>query len=225
MGACGSPAFSPGDPAASPHHLFPTPPTLRFTVPFVLASASPRRRHLLAQIGAEFAVIPSHAEEIVPEGAPPGAVVQALAHQKAEAVASALPDASALVLGADTIVVHDGDILGKPAGASDARRMLRRLSGQRHTVYTGLALLHPATHRTTLAYEATDVFFGDLTDAEIAAYVAGGSPMDKAGAYGIQDDAGALFVRRVEGDFYNVVGLPLFRLARLLREDFSDVLA
>jgi septum formation protein len=198
---------------------------MHLRAPFVLASASPRRKHLLSLAGIPFAVVPSDIEETVPEGAPPEAVVQSLAQQKASHVASLPQHRDALVLGADTIVVHEGQILGKPDSADHARAMLRRLSGARHTVYTGVALVHRSTSRTALAAEATAVYFGALTEGEIDRYVAGGSPMDKAGAYGIQDDAGAFFVRRIEGDYYNVVGLPLYRLGALLRAEFSDLLA
>ena len=117
-----------------------------------------------------------------------------------------MPVPGALVLAADTVVVLDGDVLGKPPTTADARATLRRLSGRTHTVYTGLALVHDG--RAATDHRATRVTFADLSDAEIDAYVATGSPMDRAGAYGIQDDAGALFVTRVEGDYPAVVGLP-----------------
>jgi septum formation protein len=188
---------------------------IRLTVPLVLASQSPRRRELLHRLGLTFEVDPSHVEEIVPEGTAPAEVVEALARQKAEAVAARHPDA--LVLGADTIVVLDGDILGKPANAAEARAMLRRLSGRTHTVFSGLALV-PPSGATAVAHEATAVTFAEMTDDEIAAYVATGSPMDKAGAYGIQDDAGALLVAAVRGCYYTVVGLPLHRLYRTLTD-------
>ena len=157
--------------------------------------------------------------------------MEALARQKAEAVAPLFPDA--LTLGADTVVVlHDGpgeappdaEVLGKPTDEAHARETLARLSGRAHQVYSGLALVHPASGRTVTAHERTSVTFAVLSADEIAAYVAAGSPMDKAGAYGIQDDAGALFVSGVHGDYYNVVGLPLHRLYRTLRLHFSDLL-
>jgi septum formation protein len=188
---------------------------------FILASQSPRRQDLLERMGLPFVVIPSHVEEMVPENLEPAGIVEELARQKVEPVSQQYPDA--LTLAADTIVVLDGDILGKPADAAEAQRLLRRLSGQTHTVFTGLALAHPATGRLTRTHEATDVTFGDLSDEEIAAYVATGSPLDKAGAYGIQD-FGAVFVARIDGDFYNVMGLPLHRFYQLLRTDFADLL-
>ena len=193
------------------------------TVPLVLASASPRRRALLDMLGIDFEAVPSGVPEPMMPGIEPSSLVRYLALEKALAVAHSRP--GRLVLGADTIVVHNGDVLGKPDDADAARRMLRRLSGQRHCVVTGIALVHLATQRRIAAHEATDVCFGEMTDGEIAAYVATGSPLDKAGAYGIQDDRGALFVRRIEGDYYNVVGLPLHRLYRTLQHHFADFVA
>lgn len=194
-------------------------PPLSLTVPFVLASGSPRRRELLGKLGFEFEVIPSDADETWPEATPPGPAAAQIAMRKAEAVARDHP--GALVLGADTVVVLDGEVLGKPADTAEARATLSRLAGRSHTVYTGLALIHDETR--AMAHEATDVTFGALTADEIAAYVATGSPMDKAGAYGIQDDLGALFVSGVSGDYFNVVGLPLHRLYRTLRSDFGAI--
>jgi len=176
---------------------------------------------LLELLDLSFVVIPSHVEEIVPEGLEPAGIVKELARQKAAPVSQQYSDA--LTLAADTIVVLDGDILGKPADAAEARSLLRRLSGQTHTVFTGLALAHPATDRLSMSHEATKVTFGRLSDEEIEAYVATGSPLDKAGAYGIQD-FGAVFVARIDGDFYNVMGLPIHRFYQLLRSDFADLL-
>ena len=194
---------------------------MRLHVPLVLASGSPRRKRLLEQLGLTFTVHPNPAEEVVPAGLPPAEIVETLAREKAEPIARLHPEA--LTLGADTIVVLDGDVLGKPRDAAEARAMLRRLSGRTHTVFTGLALVHPPTGRSVAAHEATDVTFAPMTDAEIAAYVATGSPLDKAGAYGIQDDTGALFIPRIHGDFFTVMGLPLHRLYRLLRDEFTDL--
>jgi len=120
--------------------------------------------------------------------------------------------------------VLDGDVLNNPATKPKPAPCLRRLRGRTHTVYTGVALVHPASQREVVDYEATQVTFAPLTDAEIDAYVATGSPLDKAGAYGIQDDYGAVFIRRIEGDYYNVVGLPLHRLYRMLRNHFADLI-
>lgn len=196
---------------------------MHLTIPFVLASGSPRRQHLLEQLGFSFEVVVSDVEEHVPRGLAPADVVQHLALEKGTAVSRHRPEA--LTLAADTVVVHRGTLLGKPADGQEAAAMLRRLSGETHTVFTGLALLHPAGGRRLTAFEATDVTFGPLSDDEIAAYVATGSPLDKAGAYGIQEEFGACFVARIDGDFYTVMGLPLHRLYRMLRQDFNDYLA
>lgn len=194
---------------------------MRLSAPLVLASASPRRRHLLEQLGLTFTIHPNPDEEVIPPGLPPSEIVERLAREKAEPIARLHPEA--LTLGADTIVVLDGEVLGKPASPAEARSMLRRLSGRTHTVYTGIALFHPTSGRSASAHESTNVTFAPLSDEEIAAYVAGGSPLDKAGGYGIQDDTGALFIPRIEGDYFTVMGLPLHRLYRLLRDEFTDL--
>ena len=191
---------------------------LQLRLPLVLASGSPRRRELLARLGLTFEVVPSDADETWPLAEPPGRAAEIIAARKAEAVAESRPDA--LVLGADTVVVLDGEVLGKPPTPEAARATLRRLAGREHTVYTGLALAHGG--RTVTAHEATAVRFGPLAEDEIAAYVATGSPMDKAGAYGIQDDLGSLFVAGLTGDYFNVVGLPLHRLYATLKAHFGD---
>ncbi|MEM1041947.1 MAG: Maf family protein [Bacteroidota bacterium] len=193
---------------------------LRLRVPLVLASQSPRRRQLLERLGLPFVVHPSDADETIPPGTAPADAVGLLAERKARAVAP--HHAGALVLGADTLVVVDGDVLEKPADEAEAMAMLGRLSGRSHTVYTGLALVR--AERAVAVREATEVTFADLSPEEIAAYVQTGSPLDKAGGYGIQDDLGALFVAGVRGDYYNVVGLPLHRLYRTLRTYFADLL-
>lgn len=170
-----------------------------------------------------FEVDASDVEENVPSDLAPERVVESLALLKARAVAERHPDA--LTMGADTIVVLDGTILGKPADEQDAADMLHRLSDATHTVYTGIALVHPPSERSVCAFEGTRVTFAPMDADEVAAYVASGSPMDKAGGYGIQDDRGALFVRRIEGDYYNVVGLPLHRFYRTMKDHYSDLLA
>ena len=176
---------------------------------FILASASPRRKILLRQIGLEFEVRPSGVSEDHDVPQQPAGHVTILSRRKAEAVASGVADA--IVVGADTIVVLDGAILGKPEDQADAARMLRLLSGRTHTVFTGFTIIDKPSGRSVTAVETTEVTFRKLTADEIAAYVASGSPMDKAGAYGIQDDYGAVFVERINGCFYNVVGFPLSR--------------
>ncbi len=131
----------------------------------------------------------------------------------------------ALVIGSDTTVVLDGRVLGKPASKTEASAMLRRLSGCTHRVLTSIALIRAMTERSVVDVEVTEVTFDELTDPQIDRYVEGGSPMDKAGAYGIQDDQGAFFVRRIEGDFYTVMGLPLNALYRLAHTHFSDLVS
>ena len=191
-------------------------PVLALRVPLVLASASPRRRDLLARIGLAFDVRPTDADETWPD-LPLGPAAEAVALRKARAAEAP----GALVLAADTVVALDGDVLGKPPSAEAARITLRRLSGRTHRVATGLALRHG--DREATAHAVTDVTFAALSDAEIDAYVATGSPLDKAGAYGIQDDVGALLVERIEGDYANVVGLPLRLLYVTLRDAFPDL--
>lgn len=190
---------------------------LSLRVPLVLASASPRRRDLLARLGLTFTVSPTDADETWPSDLDAGPAAEEVALRKARA----LDVSGALVLAADTVVVLDGDVLGKPADADAARRTLRRLAGRTHRVVTGLAVRHE--DRETTAHETTRVTFAPLSDVEIDAYVATGSPFDKAGAYGIQDDAGALLVSRIEGDYFNVVGLPLRRLYETLRAFVPDL--
>jgi len=192
------------------------PAVIALRVPLVLASASPRRRDLLARLGLAFSVRPSDADETWPD-LPPGPASEEVALRKARAIDAA----GALVLAADTVVVLDGDVLGKPADAAEAHATLARLAGRTHTVATGLALR--LGDRETTAHALTAVTFAPLTDAEIAAYVATGSPLDKAGSYGIQDDLGALLVERIEGDYFNVVGLPLRTLYETLRAFVPDL--
>ncbi len=182
----------------------------------VLASTSPRRRELLGLLGLPFEVIGSGYDEaqVDPSALTPPEYVTALARGKAAEVAGRL-DADVLVIGADTTVVLDGAYLNKPTDAADARRMLRQLSGRTHEVYTGLCLMHGTALRTGFA--TTEVTFDTLTDSIINAYVATGEPLDKAGAYGIQGKA-LSFIPSIRGDYFNVVGLPLFLLGRMLTE-------
>ena len=177
----------------------------------ILASASARRAELLKLMGLEFCVSVSGADEDMPP-CPPEEAVQRLALRKAEAVQCDLSDCC--VVGADTIVCVEGQTLGKPAGAADARRMLRLLSGRTHTVYTGVAVLAGA--QTQTCCDAAQVTFAELSEAEIDAYVRTGEPMDKAGAYGIQG-AGCVFIERIEGSYFTVMGLPVQKLYQMLR--------
>jgi septum formation protein len=192
---------------------------MRLTAPLVLASASPRRRALLSQIGIEAEVIPSGVDENSDETAAEQ-LVRTLAIRKADTVSRLRPQA--MVLGADTTVAIDGRQLGKPRSREEAIEMLETLSGRTHVVHTGIAVIERATGRRATAVESTDVTFARLTLAEVQAYVSTGSPFDKAGGYGIQDDLGALLVSGIRGDFYNVVGLPLRRFYELLVASFRD---
>lgn len=179
----------------------------------ILASASPRRRELLATVGCDFEVIVSDADETLEAGTPPSDAVEELARRKCAAVAALHPDR--VVLAADTLVALDGDVLGKPADAADAAAMLHRLSGRENVVHTGVAVARGG--RVLSAVETTRVKFRELSDGEIERYVASGEPLDKAGAYGIQAK-GALLAEAIHGDYFNVVGLPLVLSARLLAE-------
>ena len=182
----------------------------------ILASNSPRRKMLLEQMGlSDFLIRPAGGPEPLPmEGLSPAEAVTAIALAKAkEVAATALP--GDMILAADTMVCLDGALLGKPRDEAEAAEMLGRLSGEKHTVYTGVALLLDG--KTLTGAEETDVFFRPLSEEEIRAYVATGEPMDKAGSYGLQGLA-SVFVRRIEGDMYNVIGLPLCRVAELAAE-------
>lgn len=181
--------------------------------PLVLASASPRRVALLRQAGAVFTVVDPGPDRDWPGEAEPRVGVRALALEKARRVSRRR--AGRVVIGADTVVVLRGQRLGKPANAEEARGMLQRLHGRTHEVWTGIAVVRG--HETRTAAECTKVEFLRLSPAEIDAYVKTGEPLDKAGGYGIQGLAGQ-FVKRVEGDYANVVGLPLARLRLVLRE-------
>lgn len=177
----------------------------------ILASASPRRRTLLQQVGADFTVACSHIEETIDPSLPPEIMVQQLALQKAGIVAAAYTNG--LVLGADTVVVNNGVLLGKPKHAAEAMEMLSSLSGCWHQVMTAVALVDASGKQDPwVCVEKTEVKFRNLSKTDIAAYVATGESMDKAGAYGIQG-YGALLVEKIEGCYFNVVGLPLQKVA------------
>ena len=180
-------------------------------VRIVLASQSPRRRELLSLIGIPHDVLPADLDESVLPGEGPPEHAERLARSKADAIA--FHDPAAVVIGADTIVVLDGDILGKPRDANEAATMLRRLSGRTHTVHTAVAVAHGG--RTVSGVESVEVTFRPLNETQIATYIATGEPMDKAGAYGIQG-YGAVIVERVHGDYFAVMGLALGRLVGLL---------
>jgi septum formation protein len=182
--------------------------------PFILASTSPRRAELLRQLPVKFRVVPSDAMEMAHEHLSPLELCQLNAHHKARAVAKKIPDA--LVLGADTLVFLDGEILGKPRDLADARRMLKKLQGRTHQVVTGVSLMHLRSYRERIFAVSTDVLFRSCTDATINDYLAKVDVLDKAGAYAIQQH-GEWLVSEISGSFSNVVGLPLERLESELK--------
>lgn len=178
----------------------------------ILASASPRRSELLKKIFDSFRVEVCSVEEIQVAASPKDLAIKN-AELKVAAVAKKFPDD--LIIGADTIVTLDGKIFGKPAGESGAREMLKNLSGRKHEVITGLAIFSGGKIFT--AAEVTEVFFGEMTEQEIFDYVATGEPLDKSGSYALQGGA-AKFIKKIHGDWSNVVGLPLYRLHKLLKQ-------
>lgn len=188
----------------------------------ILASQSPRRQELLERMGLrDFRIAVPGTDETVDSYLPPAQVVQELSRRKALAVRKQA-DGQALIIAADTVVTLDGAVLGKPKDEPDAFHMLTMLSGCRHQVYSGLTVLRGEEIQTVC--EVTDVTFRELDSREIAAYIETGEPMDKAGAYGIQG-FGALFVERISGDYYNVMGLPVCRLGRILARFGVDCIA
>ena len=188
----------------------------------ILASQSPRRRELLGQMGLKgFKILSPEVDEHVEGNPDPASLVEQLSLRKASAVAQRA-DEGDLIIAADTVVVLDGAVLGKPADEREAFAMLSALSGNRHYVYTGVTVLRGG--QTLTAHECTTVTFREVEPHEISSYIATGEPMDKAGAYGIQG-LGALLIRRIEGDYYNVMGLPVYRLGRMLAELGLDLLA
>ena len=181
----------------------------------ILASGSPRRKELLEMLGVKnMKIIPAKGEEKAPEGLEPGELVKCLASAKGREVVALCPPED-VVIAADTIVWHEGRVYGKPHSRQQAVEMLRSLSGRTHQVYTGVSVIHEG--RELLEYEMSRPSFRSLSEEEIQRYVDTGEPMDKAGAYGAQGKA-ALFVRGIEGDFFNVMGLPLCRLGEMLKE-------
>ena len=180
---------------------------------YVLASGSPRRRELLAKLGISFEIEPAIGEE-VPCGETPQEIVQGLAASKAKEITAShtgMPDP--VVIGADTVVVCDGEILGKPKDRQDMAEMIRRLQGRAHEVYTGVALCYEKEGKSCCHsfFECTKVHFYPMSEEQITSYAEHSDGMDKAGGYGIQSDA-AIYIRGIEGDYNNVVGLPIARL-------------
>lgn len=182
----------------------------------ILASASPRRKKLLKQIGLEFEVLPTNIEEKLNPGLKPLHQVGSLSLQKALAAAELKEAKSAIILAADSMVMIDDEVLGKPKDVKDAKRMLKKLSGREHSIITGFTLIDTVTKKKVTRSVETKVWFKKLSPQEIAAYIAKEKPFDKAGAYGIQELA-AVFVEKIEGDYQSAVGLPLFALAKELK--------
>ncbi len=183
---------------------------------FILASNSPRRKEILMGLGVNFRVITAQVDENIKHELPPELLVQELALLKGAAVAA--ENADKYVISADTVVYANGKVLGKPQNADEAFKMLRSLSGEKHEVYTGICITCGA--KAVADYVKTTVEFYELSDAEINKYISTGEPFDKAGAYGIQGK-GCVLVKGIEGDYFNVVGLPVAQLTRLIKNEFS----
>lgn len=183
----------------------------------ILASTSPRRRELVSSLHIPFDVVPSHADESTPEDWTPEQIVKELAKRKADAVYRTLDSSQrqGVIVGSDTIVVRDGDVLGKPRDEQEAASMLRSLQGRSHLVYTGVACVDGLTGTSLVDYRRTEVTMKPLSEREIASYAASGEGLDKAGAYAIQG-LGATIVTGIEGCYFNVVGLPLSLLTEML---------
>ena len=184
----------------------------------ILASASPRRLELLRMLGLNVLPIVPNVDESAVEESIPANLAEKRAKMKAKAVWGETHPEGCPIIGADTLVELNWEILGKPRSVAEAKEMLRRLSGKKHYVHTGLSVIYSGTETSTVVSSA--VYFRELTDREIDEYVMSGEPMDKAGGYGIQGRAGA-FVEKIEGDFFAVMGLPLCRLSTLLRESMG----
>jgi septum formation protein len=188
---------------------------IKTDLPVYLASKSPRRRKLLRQIGIKFKSFSVKLNEDIVDGEHPVTCVKRLAFEKMEV--AKLKVKEGIIITADTIVVLDKKVIGKPKSKKEAEKFLSLLSGKAHTVYTGICVVNTKSKKKIVEVEKTRVEFRKIEKDEIKDYVAGGSPMDKAGAYGIQDDFGAVFVKKINGCYYNVVGLPLTKLYNSLR--------
>lgn len=189
---------------------------IKTNLPIYLASKSPRRRRLLKQLGIEFKAFTVNSSEDLLDGEHPVACVKRIAIEKMDKAKRRV--SNSIIITADTIVVLNRKVIGKPTSKVNAINTLKLLSGKVHTVYTGFCVFNQKTGRSVIDHEKTEVEFRKLTKDEIMDYVDGGSPMDKAGAYGIQDDFGAVFVKKINGCYYNVVGLPLTKLYNALRK-------
>lgn len=189
---------------------------IQISVPFYLASKSPRRKKLLEQIGINFKSITVDLQEEILDGEHPIKTVKRLALHKMDAAEQKIK--KGIILTADTIVVLKGQIIGKPKNKKDAERILKFLSGKTHFVYTGFVIKNLSNKKEIVDYEKTSVTFHKLSSQMMKNYIKTGSPMDKAGAYGIQDDFGAVFVKKVNGCYYNVMGLPLSKVYNSILE-------
>lgn len=184
------------------------------SVPIYLASKSPRRRKLLKQLNLKFKSFGIDMDESIHKNEKPFKAVTRLSKEKLNLAKTKIK--TGIIITADTIVVFNKTILGKPVNKKDAFRILKYLSGKTHVVYTAYSIYNSINNKTITEYEKTEVTFHELSDEEINDYIAGGSPMDKAGAYGIQDDFGAVFIKKINGCYYNVVGLPLAKFYHAL---------
>lgn len=192
---------------------------LKINRKLILASASPRRQKLLSLFGMEFEIYPAEIDEEIYEAELPHEIVLELSLKKAMKVKEIF--SNALIIGSDTLVWLEGELLSKPKDEEDAFSILTKLSGRTHKVYTGISIYDTSFATYYQDFAETDVTFREITDDEKRAYIATGSPMDKAGAYGIQDDFGAVFVTNISGCYYNIVGLPVSKLYTLLMRAIS----
>lgn len=195
-------------------------PFINMDIGLILASKSPRRKEILSNVGLDFEIVVSDTDESVPNGTLPFDAVMEISKRKALAVQKALGDKAKgkIILGADTVVALDNEIIGKPKSGENAVEILKRLSGNRHVVYTGFTLVKDDFVYSD--FESTNVYFRALSEKEIVSYVKSGEPMDKAGAYGIQQ-LGALLVNKIHGDYFNVMGLPINKISVTLSEKFG----
>ncbi len=189
---------------------------LKQNIPIYLASKSPRRKYLLKQIGLEFKSFSVELDEEILDGEHPIKTVKRLSLEKLKLAEKTVSDG--IIITADTIVVIDGEIIGKPRTLSEAKIILKRLSGKTHFVYTGYCIKNTLENKLITDYRKTSVTFRELSNTEINDYVKTGSPMDKAGAYGIQDDYGALFISKISGCYNNVMGLPISKVFLSLKD-------
>lgn len=182
----------------------------------ILASKSPRRKELLEKLDIDFDIKVSHIDETIYEQNSPEVFVERLAYEKAKSIVELEKD-KCLVIGCDTVVVYEDEILGKPNNTNQAKEYLKKLSGNRHLVYSGLAIIDVVSNNRYVSHEVTEVYMKELNEEEITNYIKTGEPLDKAGGYGIQG-IGSIFIEKINGDYYNVMGLPLNKLYNGLKE-------